>query len=195
MRLVLASASPRRADLLRSAGIEFTVAPVACDEAPHPGEHPIDYAERIARAKAELAAAEAGRAVVLAADTTVWISPEGGPIGKPVDRAQAATILRALIAAQPHRVTSAFALLDRRGPAPRAVVRHTTTEVWMRPLDDAALDAHLDADEWRDKAGGYGIQGRAAGLVRRISGSYTAVVGLPLAEVLEALAALDAAAP
>jgi len=196
VHLVLASASPRRADLLRVAGLEFTVAPVECDESVHPGEHPIDYAERIARAKADLAAAHARehhpRAVLLTADTTVWTSPEGGPIGKPEDRRAAAAILRALIAAQPHRVTTAFALVDLRGRAPRTVVHHSTTEVWMRELGDAELEAYLDTDEWQGKAGGYGIQGRAAGFVRRIAGSYTTVVGLPLAEVLDALTALEA---
>ncbi|MBK8264061.1 MAG: septum formation protein Maf [Nannocystis sp.] len=188
-RLVLASASPRRAELLRSAGLEFSVEPVDCDERWIPGEHPVAYAERLARAKAELA--RAADAIILAADTTVWIAPDAPPLGKPSDRREAARALRALSAASPHRVTSAFAILDRRRPTAAIHVAHSTTEVWMRPLSERDLEAFLDTDEWRDKAGGYGIQGRAAAFVRRIAGSYTAVVGLPLAELLEALHGLE----
>lgn len=185
--LVLASASPRRAALLRSAGREFTVAPVDADEAEFPGEPPVAYVARIARAKAELALPRHPGAVILAADTTVWCDPAGPPLGKPADRDAADTMLRALLRAGTHFTTTAFVLADARGPRVTWLARHVTTEVRMRPLADAELAAYLDSEDWRDKAGGYAIQGRAAGIVTGITGSYTAVVGLPLAEVLIAL--------
>jgi len=188
--LILASASPRRAALLRDAGVNFLVAAVDADERWLPGEPPAVYAARVARAKAALAVPTHPGAVILAADTTVWIDESGPPLGKPGDRAEAATILRTLTGAGAHHVTTAFVLADARAPEITWLERQVTTRVHMRELDDAELAAYLDTDDWRDKAGGYGIQSRAAGLVTRIDGSYTAVVGLPLAEVLVALRAL-----
>ena len=116
--------------------------------------------------------------------------PRASPIGKPGDRAEAATILRALTGAGSHRVTTAFVLADARGAQVQWIERQVTTRVHMRGLDEAELAAYLDSEDWRDKAGGYGIQSRAAGIVTGIEGSYTAVVGLPLAEVLVALRGL-----
>lgn len=189
--LVLASASPRRAELLRSAGLEVHVAPVDSDERWLAGEAPPAYAARVARTKASLALPHHPRAVILAADTTVWLGepgdPQASPIGKPGDRAEAATILRALTGAGAHRVTTAFVLADARGATVQWIERHVTTRVHMRGLDEAELGEYLDTQDWRDKAGGYGIQSRAAGIVTGIEGSYTSVVGLPLAEVLVAL--------
>lgn len=185
--LILASASPRRAELLAAAGIAFTAAPVDCDEGWRPGESPPDYARRIARAKAELAVQPG--AIVLAADTTVWLEGQAEPIGKPPDRPAAAATLGRL-AGVGHQVTTAFALADARAGAPRWQVEAVTTAVWIRTLSPGEIARYLDTEEWRDKAGGYGIQGRAAGLVRRIEGSYTNVVGLPLAEVIAALQGL-----
>lgn len=187
---MLASASPRRAELLRDAGLRFTVAPVDCDETWRPGEAPAAYAARIARDKAALAAPRHPGAVVLAADTTVWLDASRPPIGKPGDRAAAAATLRALTDAGEHFVTTAFAIADARTAPVTWQERQVTTRVSMRPLADDELARYLDTCDWRDKAGGYGIQSRAAGIVTAISGSYTAVVGLPLAEVLVALRAL-----
>ncbi len=186
-QIVLASASPRRADLLRAAGISLVVAPVDCDERWSPGEPPRAYVERVARAKAELAL-QPGR-VVLAADSTVWLEGQDEPLGKPADRAAARAMIGRLAGGR-HHVSTAFALVDARASAARWHVEVVTTTVWFRPLEAAEIEVYLDADDWRDKAGGYGIQSRAAGLVRRIEGSYTNVVGLPLAEVLEALTRL-----
>lgn len=185
--LVLASASPRRAALLRSAGREFTVAPVDADETEFPGEPPIAYATRIARTKAELALPAHPGAVILAADTTVWIDPAGPPLGKPPDRAAAQAMLLALIHAGTHHTTTAYVLADARGPRVTWHERHVTTEVRMRSLTPCELTTYLDSQDWRDKAGAYAIQGAAAGIVTGITGSYTAVVGLPLAEVLISL--------
>ncbi len=188
--LVLASASPRRADLLRAAGLRFTVAATDVDETWNPGEAPAAYAARVARAKAAAAAPAHPGVIVLAADTTVWTEPTRPPFGKPADRDEAAEILRALTRAGSHLVTTAFVLADTRGSAIVWHPQQVTTRVHMRPLADDELTAYLDTDDWRDKAGGYGIQSRAAGIVTAIEGSYTAVVGLPLAEVVLALRGL-----
>jgi len=192
--LILASASPRRAELLRAAGIDPVICPVECDETWHPGETPKAYARRVADNKADLAVRPCSR--VLAADTTVWTEAKLAPIGKPRDRAEARSILRMLLRTGQHFVTTAFAIVDTQGEQTRWHHGMTTTRVLMRALDDDALERtlgrYLDTDEWRGKAGGYAIQGHAAGLVRLIEGSYTGVVGLPVAEVLDALDALDA---
>jgi septum formation protein len=184
--LVLASASPRRADLLRGAGVDFLVAAVDADERWVAGEAAPAYAARVARAKAALALPRHPGAVVLAADTTVWHAGEP-PIGKPGDRAEAAAMITALTGRGSHLVTTAFVLADGRGRDVTWLEEQVTTRVWMRTIDEEELAAYLDSEDWRGKAGGYGIQSRAAGLVTRIEGSYTAVVGLPLAEVWLAL--------
>lgn len=190
--LVLASASPRRATLLASAGIEPTVAPVDCDETPRPGEQAVPYARRIADAKlaAALVAHVPARdgAAVLVADTVVW-RDDGAAIGKPRDRANALAIITALTSGDPHNVTTAWALARPDG----TTVRHSeTTRVFMRTLSPAEREAYLTTDQWRDKAGGYGIQAAAASFVTRIEGSYTNVVGLPLAQVVAALTTASA---
>jgi septum formation protein len=197
--LVLASASPRRAELLRSAGVTFTVHAVDCDESWRPGERALDYAGRVAAAKATTAAEQLRERepsrLILAADTTVWLDAEDEPLQKPADREHATAMLRALTRGTPHFVTTAcaFAL---PGHARVLAELRVTTKVHMRAFDDrrfaAFIGPYLDAGDWTDKAGAYAIQGRAAGLVTRIEGSYTAVVGLPLAEVLAELEALDA---
>jgi septum formation protein len=185
--LVLASASPRRAALLRDAGVAFVVDAVDLDERWHPGESPPAYAARVAREKAARALPRHPGARVLAADTTVWLDAAGPPLGKPADLAEAAATLAALTRAGVHHVTTAFALADARGPQPTWREGQVTTRVWMRPLTDDELQWYLATGDWQGKAGGYGIQSRAAGIVTRVEGSYTAVVGLPLAEVLVAL--------
>lgn len=181
--LVLASASPRRAELLRGAGLAFTIVPAACDETPRAGEDPIALARRLALAKAT-AIASRGGPLVLAADTVVWIDAQT-VLGKARDREEAASFLRAL-AGRDHAVTTAWALAG----AVDDEVHHETTTVTFRALAPAAIDAYLATGEWTDKAGAYGIQGAAAGFVLRLAGSYTNVVGLPLAQVVERLAGL-----
>ena len=197
MPLILASASPRRAELLRAAGIDLVVAPVECDETWHPGETPTTYARRVADKKADLAIRSGSR--ILTADTTVWLDAKLAPIGKPRDRAEAQSLLHTLLRRGQHFVTTAFAIVDACGQQTRWYRGMTTTRVFMRTLDGNALEhtlgRYLDTEEWRGKAGGYAIQGHAAGLVRLIEGSYTGVVGLPVAEVLDALDALDEGPP
>jgi septum formation protein len=184
--LLLASASPRRADLLAQAGLAFEVRATGVDERRLADESAVAHARRIAAEKVQAAAARVGRpTTVLAADTVVWRPPDGPPLGKPDDRVHAAAMLRALTRAEgPHCVTTAWALAQADAPPE---VHDETTRVWMRPIEDEELEAYLDTDEWRDKAGGYGIQGRAGAFVSRIDGSYTNVVGLPLSQVVARL--------
>ncbi len=178
--LVLASASPRRAALLRSAGLAFEQLAIDVDESPRVGEPPLALVRRLAAAKA----AACGRrdALVLAADTIVWQSEADGTLGKPAHADEAAQFLRQL-AGHTHRVTTAWAL----GGAIADELHESTTLVSMRALDEAEVAEYVAGGEWRDKAGGYAIQGHAAAFVTRIEGSYTNVVGLPLAEVVARL--------
>lgn len=185
--LLLASGSPRRAELLRSAAIEFTVLPVNTDESWREGETPVNYARRVAREKVDAAAASKPGMLILGADTVVWLDPKQPPLGKPRDRRHAHEQLRSLTSGEPHFVTTAYVLRDTSVDPPREHIEDETTRVWMRKLTDEEIETHLDAGEWQDKAGGYGIQAHAAALVTRIKGSYTNVVGLPLAQVVEAL--------
>jgi septum formation protein len=197
--LILASASPRRAELLRSAGVEFTVFTVDCDESWLPGERAVHYATRVAIAKATAAAEQLrGRTpapLILAADTTVWFGPEQEPLQKPVDRPHAIAMLRQLTGGEPHRVTTACAFARPDHDPVIVTELAVTTTVRMRSFDERQfagfIGAYLDVGDWTDKAGAYAIQGRAAGLVEAIEGSYTSVVGLPLAEVLSELEALQ----
>ncbi len=190
--LLLASGSPRRTRLLSDAGIEHTVASVEVSETWTPGEAAVPYACRLARAKAEAASRRPGT-IVLAADTVVWTSLHDPPLGKPADQREARDTLQLLANPKaPHFVTTACAIIDTRPVELTVDVFHETTRVWMRCLSPGELDIYLNSEQWRDKAGGYGIQDRAASFVRRIEGSYSNVVGLPVAQVVEHLAPLGA---
>jgi septum formation protein len=177
-RLVLASASPRRHDLLAQIGIRpDAIAPAEVDETPLPRELPRPYALRLARAKAEAAAAGDPDAFVLAADTVVAAGRR--ILGKPRDAEEAERFLR-LLSGRRHRVITAVALA--RGGSTR--VRAVETAVRFKRLSDAEIRGYLSSGEWQGKAGGYAIQGRAAAFVPWIGGSYSNVVGLPLTETL-----------
>jgi septum formation protein len=182
-RLVLASASPRRRELLARAGVNFVVLPADVDERPRPGEAPEAYVERVAHDKAAAAARLSPDAWILAADTAVLL--HGEILGKPDDDDQARDMLRRL-AGRTHLVTTAICLCAPGGAVARRWA--TTTEVDLRSLGGAEIDAYVTTGEWRGKAGAYAIQGIAAAFVSGIRGSYTNVVGLPLCEVLLALA-------
>ncbi len=179
--IVLASGSPRRADLLRQIGIAFEVRlpVVAVDEAPFAGEAPAHYVLRLAEEKAaavaRLIGGEASTRVVLAADTTVV--RDGRILGKPVDAADAIAMLLAL-QARDHEVLTGVAV--RRGERGRAAL--VRTRVRFRPIDRCEAEAYWRTGEGADKAGGYGIQGIGAVFCETIEGSYSNVVGLPLAE-------------
>lgn len=179
-RLVLASASPRRLDLLAQIGVtpdEILAADI--DETPLPKETPRALALRLARAKA--AAVNAGAARVLAADTVVALGRRLLP--KAESEAEARACL-ALLSGRGHRVYTGVALKGADGVMRERVV---DTRVVFKPLTQEDIDAYLKSGEWRGKAGGYAIQGRAARFVARIVGSYSAVVGLPLYETANLL--------
>jgi septum formation protein len=182
MRLILASASPRRAELLASAGFSFEIAPAEVDETPAPQEDAAPYALRVARHKAR-AAGERIRhpgGIVLAADTVVVV--EGRILGKPVDRLDAARMLR-LLAGRQHEVLTAVVV--RRGDEERSEV--VTSRVRFLPLTDAEVEWYVASGEPDGKAGGYAIQGRAARFIDWIEGSWSNVVGLPIATVYRLL--------
>jgi len=183
--LVLASASPRRLDLLRQIGIEpQSVSPPRIDETPRRRELPAPYARRLAGEKADAAARAHPDAFVLAADTAVALGRRLLP--KAEDAATARRCL-ALLSGRRHRVHGGVAVI---APDGRRALRLVTTVVWVKHLQAAEIEAYIDSGEWRGKAGGYAIQGRAAAFIPRINGSYSNVVGLPLAETAALLAGL-----
>ncbi len=189
-RLVLASASPRRLALLRQIGIEpDAIAPADLDEAPRRRELPADYVRRVARDKATTAASQRGDAFVLAADTVVALGRRILP--KAEDEATARDCLRRL-SGRRHRVLGAVVVVAPNG---RRAERLVATAVTFKRLTAAEITAYLASGEWRDKAGGYAIQGRAAAFIPRLNGSYPNVVGLPLTETLALLTGLGYVPP
>lgn len=188
MRVVLASASPRRRALLRQIGLEADVVPSTVDEAAG-GDEPEVAAERLARRKAAEVAARVPDAVVIGADTIV--AAGGEVLGKPRDAGEARAMLRRL-SGRPHEVWTGVAVVAPGG-AIRSAVGHAT--VWMRALDEREIAAYVASGEGMDKAGAYGIQGRAALFVERIDGDYFAVVGLPLVTLGRLLAEAGVARP
>jgi septum formation protein len=182
-RLILASASPRRLDLLRQVGVApDAVDPADIDETPRRDELPAQYAPRLARAKAALVATRHPGALVLAADTVVAAGRRILP--KAEDEATARRCL-ALLSGRRHRVLTAICVARDGAVRERTV----TSIVRFKRLSDAELAAYLACGEWHGKAGGYAIQGRAATLIAAISGSYSGIVGLPLFETAALLAA------
>lgn len=182
--LILASASARRRQLLLAAGILHDVIVSDVDETRLPDEPPDAFATRLAYAKAEQVAraraAQGDRRPVLGADTIVVVDRE--VIGKPVDRDAARRSLRTL-AGRTHEVLTGCCVLW----GPHTATELVRTAVTFKPLDAAEIEHYLDHAAWHDKAGAYAVQEHAAYMVRRIDGSYTNVVGLPLCEAIEAL--------
>jgi septum formation protein len=177
MRLILASASPRRAELLSSAGFEFDIVPADVDESLLPGEQPASYALRVAVAKATAAAGRVPEdGVILAADTVVVIGNR--ILGKPMDDSDARSMLR-LLSGTVHTVLTAVVL--RAGAEQRSTV--VVTRVHFRRLLDKEIDWYLETGESDGKAGAYAIQGRAARFIDWIDGSWSNVVGLPIETV------------
>jgi septum formation protein len=176
--LVLASASPRRAELLRAAGMTFEVCPADVDERPLAGEAAAVYVQRLSRAKAAAAAAGRHERPVLAADTVVVVDDE--ILGKPADDAEAGRMLR-LLSGRLHHVMTGVTLMTSTGWYER--VESTAVEfASMRPQE---IEWYVATGECRDKAGAYAIQGLASRFVTRITGSYSNVVGLPVSVVYE----------
>jgi len=186
MNLILASASPRRAEILRDAGFTFRVMSSAVDETPYPDESPHELVRRLADAKAALVAARAvGPAIVIAADTEVAL--EGRVFGKPRSADDARHMLENL-SGRTHSVLTGVSLI--RLPDAQRLQFVETTLVHFAPLDPEEISRYLATGEPHDKAGGYAIQGRAGRYIPRIEGDYFNIVGLPLARVTQALAEL-----
>jgi septum formation protein len=185
MRVILASASPRRAELLKAAGIDFDPMPAHVDETVQNGESAERYVRRLADAKACDALARSHGRPVVAADTVVVV--DGEILGKPVDANDARRMLR-LLSGRQHEVLTAVSVSlgspDDVCPAASAVER---TTVEFAPLSDEEIGWYVASGEPMDKAGAYGIQGLASRFVTRIDGSYSNVVGLPVALVYKLL--------
>jgi septum formation protein len=183
--LILASASPRRQELLRNAGIQFIVEATDIPEMPEPGEAPKNFVERLACAKARAIATRHPDHFVLGADTTVVAG--GEILNKPADSRDAARMLR-LLSGHTHEVITGVCLIGPSGRKPRAEVVHSeTTAVTFLPLGDAEIDSYVSTGEPMDKAGAYGIQGVASRWIPKIAGDYFNVVGLPVALVYRML--------
>jgi septum formation protein len=198
-RILLASASPRRRELLQSMGIEFEVLSADVDESLRDALPARDRVIELARDKAEAAALRPGALPfrwILAADTLVWLPAEARPsaggsagardgeaeevFGKPRDREDARRMLSRL-SGRAHRVSTGLCLLDREGG--RAEVSRSDSSVWFEGLDDGMIEAALAAGDWEGVAGAYRIQGYAARHIERIEGSWSGIVGLPIHEL------------
>ena len=183
LRVILASQSPRRRELLSLVGIAHDVQPADIDESYLTGERPRDHAERLARGKAEAIAARDPEAVVVGSDTIVVV--DGDVLGKPADENEAVRML-ARLAGRSHTVITAVAV------AWRGETRSAVEEVGVtfHPLSRAEIDAYIATREPMDKAGAYGIQGYGATIVARVDGDYFAVMGLPLQRLIRVCDAL-----
>jgi septum formation protein len=186
--LILASASPRRQDLLRSAGIPFSVQPADVDETPLPGEDPRECAERLAREKALKVAKSTPDDLVLGADTVVVVG--GEMLAKPADAADAARMLR-ILSGREHQVITGVCLVQPGTAGQRSADKTAseTTVVTMNELSEEEIREYVATGEPMDKAGGYAIQGIASRWIPRIQGDYSNVVGLPVALVYRMLRA------
>jgi septum formation protein len=186
LKLILASASPRRAEILRNAGMPFTVLSSAVDETPFPDESASDHVARLAAAKAELVAARAvGPAIVIAADTVVAL--EDRILGKPRSEEDARHMLE-ILSGRTHSVLTGVTLV--RLPDAERIEFVESTLVHFTQLAEEDISRYLATDEPHDKVGAYAIQGRAGRYIPRIEGCYFNVVGLPLARVQQALTEL-----
>jgi septum formation protein len=179
-RVILASQSPRRRELLTLVGIPHEVRPADIDETYFPGERPWDHAERLAREKAAVIARQEPDAVVIGSDTIVVV--DGDVLGKPADEPEARRMLRRL-ADRSHVVMTAVAVVWRGET--RSGVEQVGVD--FHPLTDAEIDAYIATREPMDKAGAYGIQGFGAAIVARVDGDYFAVMGLPVQRVVRML--------
>ncbi|HWI40792.1 MAG TPA: Maf family nucleotide pyrophosphatase [Verrucomicrobiae bacterium] len=185
--IILASASPRRMELLESAGVTFRVFPADIPEEPLEGELAHDFVVRLARDKAVAVAASVEGDFFIGADTVVYC--DGEIMGKPADAADAHRMLRKLSGVR-HEVVTGYAVYDRRRDG--FLTGMVSTRVRFKELRDDEIEAYIATGCPFDKAGAYAIQGGAAYMVREIEGSYTNVVGLPLCEVVEALERIGA---
>ena len=182
MHIILASASPRRRELLRQIGIDFTIDPADVDERVLPGESPEAYAVRVALDKARIAAQRAGTGVVIAADTIVVL--DNAILGKPSDDEDAERMLM-MLSGRTHQVITGIAIMDPA--AGKTLTRTSTTNVRFRELSPDEIRWYVRTGEPLDKAGAYGIQEKGSLFISRIEGCYFNVVGLPLSLLGEML--------
>ena len=181
-RILLASASPRRRDLLDQIGVAYRVQPADIDESPLEGEAPEPYTLRIARGKVETGALDRfDGEIVLGADTSVVVGDE--MLGKPTDEGQAFEMLR-MLSGNTHQVYTAVAVMDPNGAIESVL---SISDVEFAAMDDEWIRAYIATGEPMDKAGSYGIQGWAGCQIRRVSGSYSSIMGLPLFETARLL--------
>jgi septum formation protein len=176
-RLVLASASPRRAEILRAVGWPFETRPADIDESAQAGESPVVYVERLAREKVEAALRQGAKGLVLGADTTVVV--EGQMLGKPLDEEDARRMLR-LLSGRWHEVLTGVALLRTAEKPLRPQIAHETTRVRFCSMSEEEINWYVSTGEPMDKAGAYAVQGRAALFIEKIEGDYWNIVGLPI---------------
>lgn len=188
--ILLASGSPRRRELLDQIGVAYRIVPAGIDESPRPGEDPESYTRRIAREKVMAVASRRSQGeIALAADTAVVLGER--MLGKPESEAEAAAMLRAL-SGRTHQVYTAVAVL---APSDALEVLLNVSEVTFADLEDDWIRAYVATGEPMDKAGAYGIQGWAGCRIRRVSGSYSAIMGLPLFETAQLLSRAGLSAP
>lgn len=186
-RIVLASASPRRLELMSLAGIDFAVVPADICEDALPGEKPADHVTRLSLEKARAVSEKAAGRYFVGADTVVVL--DGRIMGKPADEAEALEMLTAL-SGRSHEVITGFTVFDKEtGTCSSNSVQ---TEVYFKELTEGEIRKYIDTGCPMDKAGAYAIQGGAVHFIRSINGSYTNVIGLPMTEVYELLAAMKA---
>ena len=185
--IILASASPRRTELMALAGIEFSVVPADICEDVLPGEAPVDHVLRLSREKADAVAAAHDGRFFIGADTIVVL--DGAILGKPVDNADAARMLSGL-SGRDHEVITGFTVFDRISSV--HISRSVCTDVTFKKLEEKEIAAYIATGCPMDKAGAYAIQGGAVHFVRSINGSYTNVIGLPMTELYEVLQTMQA---
>lgn len=185
--IILASASPRRTELMALAGIEFSVAPADICEDALPGEAPTDHVMRLSREKADAVAARCNGRFFIGADTIVV--SDGNILGKPVDAADAMRMLSRL-SGRVHDVITGFTVFDKTSDI--HISRSVCTEVTFKKLEEPEITSYIATGCPMDKAGAYAIQGGAVHFVRSISGSYTNVIGLPMTELYEVLQTMQA---
>lgn len=179
--IILASASPRRSELLTQIGVPFSVQPAHIDETPRASEAPGEYVERLAREKALAISSSLPEETVLGSDTSVVLN--GAILGKPINEAEAASMLSQL-SGKTHQVMTAIAVVRGEHSESHLVI----TDVRFRDLSQSEIAAYVATGEPMDKAGSYGIQGLGGIFVKQLKGSYSAVVGLPLQETAALLA-------
>lgn len=185
--IILASASPRRTELMTLAGLQFSVVPADICEDVLPGEVPADHVMRLSREKADAVAATTEGRFFVGADTVVVL--DGAILGKPVDEADAFRMLTAL-SGRDHEVITGFTVFDKVSCI--HISRSVSTEVTFKALEEKEINLYIASGCPMDKAGAYAIQGGAVHFVRSISGSYTNVIGLPMTELYEVLQAMQA---